>query len=502
MSLKSSIAKLLAPYYAHQVAKWRAAPHEFQKRVFETNLAVGRDTLYGKDHGFDKVKTYEDFKKAVPLRDYEGFRDYVEKIKTGEHNVLWKGLPKYFAKTSGTTSGVKYIPVSAEGMPTFISAGRLCFAMHTHASGNADWIKGGMIFIQGSPELNQTGAVPSGRMSGITYNHVPKYLRRNLTPSFQTNIIDDWETKVDRIVEETLQRDMTVIGGIPPWVLMYLERCLEKSGKSTIAEVFPNFQIYPYGGTSISAYKDQFEKIVGKDLVYMEMYNASEGFIAFQDFQGDEGLLLNLDGGIFYEFVPADEIDNPNPTRVGLRDVEIGKNYAIILNTNSGLWGYIIGDTIKFVSKDPYRVIVTGRTKHYISAFGEHVISEEVDESLHTVAHEEGAGVIEFTVAPQVTPRDGSLPYHEWFVEFAKEPADLKAFAAKVDKLMCEKNIYYRDLITGKMLQPLIIRPVPKDGFRTYMKARGKLGGQNKMPRLANHREYADDLIEVLKLRF
>ncbi len=502
MSLKSFIAKLMAQYYAGKVAKWRSNPLAYQDRVFEYNLSVGRNTLYGKDHGLDKVKNYEDFRKAVPLQEYEGLKGYIEKIKAGEQNVLWKGLPKYFAKTSGTTSGVKYIPVSEEGMPTFISAGRLALAMYTHETGNASWVDGGLIFIQGSPELNKVGAVQAGRMSGITYHHIPKYLRRNLTPSYETNILEDWELKVDRICEETLQRDMTVIGGIPPWVLMYFERLMEKTGKKSISEIFPNFQVYPYGGVNFVPYKEQFQKAIGKDIAYVEMYNASEGFIAFQDKQGVEGMLLNLDGGIFYEFVPADEIHDENPTRLTLKDVELGKNYAIILNTNSGLWGYIIGDTVKFVSKDPYRIIVTGRTKHFISAFGEHVITEEVDEALQLVAHEAGVGILEFTVAPQVNPPDGSLPYHEWFVEFSETPKDMKSFAEKVNALLCEKNIYYRDLIVGNMLQPLIIRVVPKDGFRHYMKARGKLGGQNKMPRLANTREYADDLIEVLELKF
>jgi len=501
MSLKSFIAKIMARYYAGKVAQWRSNPLAYQDKVFKENLAVGRTTLYGKDHGLDKVQTHADFAKAVPLQDYEGFKDYIEKIKAGTPNVLWKGLPKYFAKTSGTTSGVKYIPVSEEGMPTFISAGRLALSMYTYETGNASWVDGGLIFIQGSPELNKVGAVQAGRMSGITYHHIPKYLRRNLTPTYETNTIEDWELKVDRICDETLKHDMAVIGGIPPWVLMYFERLMEKTGKKSVSEIFPNFQVYAYGGVNFAPYKAQFEKAIGRNIAYVEMYNASEGFIAFQDKQGVEGMLLNLDGGIFYEFVPADEIHDANPTRLTLKDVELGKNYAIILNTNSGLWGYVIGDTVKFVSKDPYRIIVTGRTKHFISAFGEHVITEEVDEALQTVAQEAGVGVIEFTVAPQVNPPDGSLPYHEWFVEFSEAPQDLKAFSVKVNALLCEKNIYYRDLIDGSMLQPLIIRSVPKDGFRNYMKARGKLGGQNKMPRLANTREYADDLTEVLQLK-
>ena len=500
MSIKSFIAKRVAKYYASRVQKWKNDPFEYQQRVFEHNLAVGKETAYGRDHGLDKVTDYEGFKKAIPLRDYEAFRPYVDRILEGEENVLWKGTPKYMAKTSGTTSGIKYIPVSEEGMPTFINAGRIALAMYVNETGNASWVDGGLIFIQGSPELQQVKKVQAGRMSGITYHHIPSYFRKNLTPTYETNTIEDWETKVEKICEETLQKDMTVIGGIPPWVLMYFEQLIQKTGKKTVGEIFPNFQVYVYGGVNFVPYKDQFRQAIGRDIAYIETYNASEGFIAFQDEQGVEGMLLNVDGGIFYEFVPAEEIHIENPTRLQLKDVQVGPNYAIILNSNSGLWGYIIGDTVRFVSTNPYRVVVTGRTKHFISAFGEHVIGEEVEEAIQEVAAKEKVGIIEFTVAPQVNPAVGELPYHEWFVEFAESPSDMKAFSKQVDDILCDKNIYYKDLIEGAMLQPLVIRSVPKDGFRNYMKSKGKLGGQNKMPRLANDRKYADELISVLGL--
>lgn len=500
MSIKSFIAKRVARLYANKIKKWRNDPFTYQDSIFSYNLSVGAQTVFGKDHGLDQVNNYEDYKKAVPLREYESFRDYVDRIIAGEKDVLWKGMPKYMAKTSGTTSGVKYIPVSEEGMPTFINAGRIALAMYINETGDASWVNGGLIFIQGSPELQQVGAVTAGRMSGITYHHIPSYFRKNLTPTYATNIIDDWETKVDKICDETLQKDMTVIGGIPPWVLMYFEQLIKKTGKKTVGEIFPNFNVYVYGGVNFTPYRNQFRDAIGRDIAYIETYNASEGFIAFQDEQSAEGMLLNVDGGIFYEFVPAEEIHDENPTRLRLQEVEVGPNYAIILNTNSGLWGYIIGDTVRFVSVNPYRVVVTGRTKHFISAFGEHVISEEVDDAIQTVADQLKLGIIEFTVAPQVNPKPGELPYHEWFVEFVEEPANLSAFAAQVDKILCEKNIYYKDLIQGSMLQPLIIRPIPKDGFRNYMKSKGKLGGQNKMPRLSNDRKYAEELIAVLGL--
>lgn len=504
MSLKSALTKPVARFLSMGIRKWRSRPIETQEKVFKNNLAVGKKTAFGRDHGLDNVQSYEDFKKAVPIRDYEGLRPYIERITKGEQNVLWKGSPLYYAKTSGTTSGIKYIPVSKEGMPTFISAGRSALAMYVMESGETAWVNGGMIFIQGSPELQKIGAVNAGRMSGITYHHIPAYLRRNLTPTYETNTIEDWETKLDAIIDETLKRDMTVIGGIPPWVLMYFERLLERTGKKTVAEVFPNFHIYMFGGVNFTPYKPQFEKIIGKQVAYINTYTASEGFIAFTDTQQDDDavMLLNVSSGIFYEFIPADELYNDNPTRITLKDVKVGVNYAIILNSNSGLWGYLIGDTVKFVSTDPYRLMVTGRTKHFTSAFGEHVIAEEVETAMKTVAEAEGIGVIEFTVAPQVNPSNNEAPYHEWFVEFVEQPNNLKAFAQKIDDLVVEQNVYYRDLIEGNMLQPLIIRVVPKDGFRNYMKSKGKLGGQNKVPRLSNTREVANDLIRVLDLKF
>lgn len=500
MGLKSFLAKPVAKILSNQVSKWKNNPLPYQDKIFKELVEVGKGTAFGKDHGFDKIKTHADFVKAVPIRDYEGLRPYIDRVTKGEPNVLWRGLPKYYAKTSGTTSGVKYIPVSEEGMPSFISGGRAALSSYIAETGKTKWVDGGMIFIQGSPELSKKGAINAGRMSGITYHHIPTYLRSNLAPTYETNIIEDWETKLDKICEETLKRDMSVIGGIPPWVLMYFERLFEITGKSTMIDIFPNFAIYMFGGVNFVPYKARFKKAIGKDIAYIDTYSASEGFIAFQDTQTEEGMLLNVNGGYFFEFVPADEIFNENPTRLTLKDVQKDVNYAIILNTNNGLWGYLIGDTIRFTSLEPYRVVVTGRTKHFISAFGEHVIGEEVDEAMKIVAEEEGINAIEFTVAPQVNPKEGELAYHEWFVEFDRSPKDLKAFAVKINKILCEKNIYYFDLIEGNMLQPLIIREVPKDGFRTYLKSKGKLGGQNKMPRLANTRQYADELIKVLNL--
>ncbi|HYG15083.1 MAG TPA: GH3 auxin-responsive promoter family protein, partial [Bacteroidia bacterium] len=404
-----------------------------------------------------------------------------------------KDKPLYLSKTSGTTSGVKYIPISRESMPNHINCARNALLMYIHETGNSKFVDGGLIFLSGSPELDKKNGILTGRLSGIVNHHVPQYLRRNQLPSYSTNIIDDWETKVDAIVQETVNKDMTLISGIPPWVQMYFDKLVEKTGKK-IKDIFPNFNLFVYGGVNFEPYRKKLMDTIGKQVDTIETYPASEGFIAFQDSRKAEGLLLVLNEGIFYEFIPTSEYFNENPTRVSIGDVELGVNYAVIMNTNAGLWGYSIGDTVKFVSKTPYRLVVTGRIKHFISAFGEHVIGEEVEHALMSVAKEEGVDVIEFTVAPFVSQTKGQS-YHEWFVEFGTAPEDLEAFAKKVDAALQKKNVYYFDLIAGNILLPLKMHSVPKNTFISYMKAEGKLGGQNKVPRLSNDRKIADKLI-------
>ncbi len=463
-----------------------------QEEVLQMLLREGRKTLFGKDHGLNNVKTYAAFREAVPLRDYEGFRPYIERIKNGELNVLWKGKPIYFAKTSGTTSGVKYIPITAESITFHINGARDALLCYMASTGKTDFADGKMIFLSGSPTLDRVGGIPTGRLSGIVNHFVPRYLRSNQLPSYETNCIEDWETKLDKIVGETFDENMTLISGIPPWMQMYFDRLTEKSGK-TIKELFPELQVIVHGGVNFEPYRNKLLKSIGGQVDLIETFPASEGFFAFQDSQSAEGLLLNTNAGIFYEFVPADEMSLPNPTRLSLGEVKLGVNYALIVSTNAGLWGYNIGDTIKFVSLNPYRLVVTGRISHFISAFGEHVIGEEVDYAINRAADKFKLQITEFTVAPAIAVTDG-LPYHEWFVEFDGDPSDLSGFAAETDAALREKNIYYDDLISGNILRPLVIRPMRKNTFIEYMKSKGKLGGQNKVPRLGNNRAIADEL--------
>lgn len=464
-----------------------------QENILKSLIKTGRITEFGKKHGLENVNTYEEFKQAIPILDYEKMKTWIDKIKEGKHNILWKGKPIYFAKTSGTTSGTKYIPITKDSIPNHINTARNALLCYMAETGNTKFADGKLIFLSGSPELERVGDIPTGRLSGIVNHHVPKYLRTNQMPSYETNCIDDWETKLNKIVDETINQDMTLISGIPPWMQMYFDELIKRSGKK-VGELFQNFSVMVQGGVNFEPYKAKLFESIGRKVDTIELFPASEGFFAFQDSQEAEGLLLNTNSGIFFEFIPAGEIFNERPTRLSLKDVKVGENYALIINSNAGLWGYNLGDTVKFVSVAPYRLVVTGRTKHFISAFGEHVIGEEVEYSMLKTVEEENVHVTEFTVAPYVSSDEGKS-YHEWFIEFENIPENLNAFAAKLDQKLREKNVYYDDLVSGHILSPLKITPVCKNGFIDYMKSIGKLGGQNKVPRLSNDRNIADVLV-------
>jgi hypothetical protein len=492
MKIKSFLAKPFAGYVYKQIRKGMETALDDQQSIFEYLIKAGAKTDFGKEHGFSDIKSYQDFIRQVPLRDYEAFKPYIEKIKQGKYNVLWKGQPIYFAKTSGTTSGVKYIPISKDSISNHINTARNALLCYMSETGNTKFADGKLIFLSGSPTLERVGGVPTGRLSGIVNHHIPNYLRSNQMPSYETNCLEEWEEKLDKIVEETLHQRMTLISGIPPWVQMYFDRLTQKSGKK-IGELFPDFSVMVQGGVNFEPYKAKLFESIGRKVDCVELFPASEGFFAFQDSQDAEGLLLNTNSGIFFEFVPAAEIFSSNPTRLSLKDIKVGENYALIVNNNAGLWGYNIGDTVKFVSTAPYRIVVTGRTKHFISAFGEHVIGEEVEAALMATALAFNAQVTEFTVAPVIAKEQGKS-FHEWMIEFENPPADLVAFSKELDDQLRTKNVYYDDLVRGNILEPLHISIVKKNGFIDYMKSIGKLGGQNKVPRLSNDRLLAEGL--------
>lgn len=466
---------------------------ETQQKVFEGLISKAANTSFGKYHDFLRIRTHEDFVKGVPIRDYEQLKSYFERTAAGEENVLWPGKPLYLAKTSGTTSGAKYIPITRDSIPNHLNGAKNALLSYIHETGNSQFLDGKLIFLSGSPELEKKNGIHVGRLSGISNHFVPGYLRTNQMPSYETNCIDDWETKVDAIVDETLKEQMTLISGIPSWVQMYFDKIQSRTGKQ-VKEVFPDFSLFVYGGVNFEPYRAKMEASIGKKIDSIELFPASEGFFAYQDKQNEKGMLLILNAGIFYEFVLAEEIHNENPTRLTIGEVELGKNYALIVSNNAGLWGYNIGDMVQFVSKNPYRVIVSGRVKHFTSAFGEHVIAKEVEAALNKALAENGGEVIDFHVAPQVNPKEG-LPYHEWFISFAKRPKNVQQFAAIIDREMQEQNIYYKDLITGNILRPAVITEVAEYAFINYARSQGKLGGQFKLPRLANDRKVADQLI-------
>ena len=498
MSIKSTAAKFFAKKIYNKTQAWVNEPIKTQQKVFLELIQEAKKTQFGIDHHFDTIKSFEDFSKQVPIRDYEELKPYVDRVVKGEPNVLWKGKPLYFAKTSGTTSGAKYIPLTKESMPFHIEAARNAILHYIHETGKAEFVDGKMIFLQGSPILEEKNGVKLGRLSGIVAHFVPKYLQKNRMPSWETNCIEDWETKVNAIVEETFDKNMTVISGIPSWVQMYFEKLQQKGGKP-VGEIFKNFNLFIYGGVNYEPYRAKFENLIGRKVDSIELFPASEGFFAYQDSQKEKGMLLLLNSGIFYEFIKSEAFFTENPRRYTIGEVELGINYVLIISTNAGLWGYNIGDTIQFTSLKPYRVIVSGRIKHYISAFGEHVIGKEVENALKEAMEGTTIRVNEFTVAPQINPSEG-LPYHEWFIEFdtdaSGEPENFHLFAEAIDNAMRKQNVYYDDLIVGHVLRKVVITKVAKNGFQDYMKSIGKLGGQNKIPRLSNDRKIVDQLNE------
>lgn len=494
--LKKNAAMIWAKKHVQKTEEFKKNAEENQAKLLLSLINTAKKTLFGRTYDFENIRSVEDFQAKVPVADYEDLKPYIEKVKRGQRDILWTETPEYFAKTSGTTSGSKYIPISKEGMPFQVKGAQSALFHYIAKKNNADFVGGKMIFLQGSPELEEVFGIKTGRLSGIVAHHIPNYLQKNRLPSWETNLIDDWETKVDKIVEETEKENMTLISGIPPWLIMYFEKLIEKNGKK-IKKIFPNLQLIVTGGVNYEPYREKMEELLGDKVDIVQTFPASEGFFAFQDDYTKEGLLLLTNHGIFYEFIPLEQYGKPDAQRLTLKDIELNKDYALILTTNSGLWAYSIGDVVRFIDKNPHRILVSGRTKHFTSAFGEHVIAFEVEEAVKATVEKLSAQITEFHLAPQVNPEEG-LPYHEWFIEFEKEPENLDLFKNELDDQLRKRNTYYDDLISGNILQKLHISTLKKNAFQEYAKSEGKLGGQNKIPRLANDRKIAA-ILEVYK---
>lgn len=494
--LKKNAALIWAKKHVQKAEEFKKNAENDQEKLLLSLVDTAKKTLFGRTYDFENIKSVKDFQGKVPVADYEDLKPYIEKVKRGQRDILWIETPEYFAKTSGTTSGSKYIPISKEGMPFQVKGAQSALFHYIAKKNNADFVGGKMIFLQGSPELEEVFGVKTGRLSGIVAHHIPKYLQKNRLPSWETNMMEDWEAKVDKIVEETEKENMTLISGIPPWLIMYFEKLIEKNGKK-IRQIFPNLQLIVTGGVNYEPYREKMEELLGGKVDIVQTFPASEGFFAFQDDYTKEGLLLLTDHGIFYEFIPLEQYGKPNAQRLTLKDIELNKDYALILTTNSGLWAYSIGDVVRFIDKNPHRILVSGRTKHFTSAFGEHVIAFEVEEAIKATVEKFPAQITEFHLAPEVNPEEG-LPYHEWFIEFEKEPENLDVFKNELDDQLRKRNTYYDDLISGNILQKLHISKLQKNAFQEYAKSEGKLGGQNKIPRLANDRKIAD-LLKIYK---
>lgn len=493
---KKKAALIWAKKHVQKAEDFKKNAEKNQEDLLLSLVNTAQKTLFGREHDFENIHSAKEFQDRVPVADYEDLKPYIERVKKGQANILWTDTPEYFAKTSGTTSGSKYIPISKEGMPFQIAGAQSALFHYISKKNNADFVNGKMIFLQGSPELEEVFGIKTGRLSGIVAHHIPNYLQKNRLPSWETNIMEDWESKVDKIIEETEHENMTLISGIPPWLIMYFEKLTEKHGKK-IKQLFPNLQLIVTGGVNYEPYRDKMEELLGGKVDIVQTFPASEGFFAFQDDYTREGLLLLTNHGIFYEFIPLEEYGKPGARRLTLKEIELHKDYALILTTNSGLWAYSIGDVVRFISKDPYRVLVSGRTKHFTSAFGEHVIAFEVEEAMKAALEKYPAQITEFHLAPQVNPAEG-LPYHEWLIEFEKEPENLETFRDELDLQLRARNTYYDDLISGNILQKLQITRLKKNAFHEYARSQRKLGGQNKTPRLANDRKIAD-LLEIYK---
>lgn len=495
---KSSLVKPIGWMIHRSVKDMARTALKDQDHLFYHLIREAKRTRFGQDHHFDQIKNPVDFKEFVPIRDYEGIKDYIQLIKQGQSDVLWPGQPLYFAKTSGTTSGIKYIPLTRDSMPFHFTCARNAVMNYASQINDFSYLDGKLMFLSGSPETSKAGVIKAGRLSGLVNLHIPALFKMSQLPSYATNCIEDWDTKVEKIIEECIGQDLRLLSGIPPWVVMFTEKILQKTGKTHIKDVFPNLKMLVSGGVNFAPYRNQYARLFGAEMPRVDTYPASEGFIGYQYEPDDPALILNTRAGIYFEFVTLEELAKPEPTRLSLSDVETGVTYAILLSTNAGLWCYNIGDTIEFVSTRPYRFVINGRVSQYISAFGEHVIEKEVETALLQTCEKHHCSVAEFTVAPQVNPPDLGKPYHEWFIDFEKKPVHPDQFIADLDAAMCQQNIYYQDLIAGNILRKLHIQMLESQAFREYMRDIGKLGGQNKIPHLRNDRNIVDGLTDYI----
>jgi hypothetical protein len=498
--------KLLAPAISGlarmrswRIEAWKNHPESSQREVLQDLVTSAQYTEFGKKYGFSKLFNIKAFKKAVPIHEYDDIKPYIKRIMNGEQNILWNTPVTWFAKSSGTTSDKsKFIPVTDESLQDcHYKAAKDVLTMYYNFNPDSDLLTGKGLVIGGSHNIDQVNEeVHCGDLSAVLLQNTPFYGSWLKTPELSIALMDEWEEKIEKLAQSTIKENVTSISGVPTWTLVLFKRILEITGKSNMSEVWPNLELYIHGGVSFTPYRDQFKKVVGKDIHYLEMYNASEGFIAAQEVPEDEGLLLFVDHGIFMEFMPVSEYGKPEPETIGLNSVELGKNYALVISTNGGLWRYLLGDTVQFTSLNPFKIIVSGRLKHYINAFGEEVIVDNTDRAISVASEKCGVIVNDYTAAP-VYFSDDDNGAHEWLVEFEREPADLTAFVTELDKALQEVNSDYEAKRHKNIaLRMPILHALKKGSFNNWLKSRGKLGGQHKVPRLSNDRKFVEEILQ------
>ena len=501
MLIIKSLVRWLNTKRLHQIDLFRRFPMEVQEETLFKLLEKGKNSEYGRKLGFDKFSGISDFQSNVPVIDYEGVKPYVERLRKGETNLLWPGEVKWFAKSSGTTSDKsKFIPVSTEALEEcHFRGGKDVLAIYNDLFPENEIFSGKGLTLGGSHQIdNYSNESYYGDLSAILIENLPWWADFIRTPSQKVALIPEWERKLAELTSETLKENVTNIAGVPSWNLVMIKHILDFTGKKNLLEVWPNLELFIHGGVNFTPYRDQFQRLIpSPQMHYMETYNASEGFFAIQDNPCRNDMLLMLDYGVFYEFVPTDQLGSPNPKAITIADVEVNKNYAILITTNSGLWRYMIGDTVMFTSTFPHKIIITGRTKHFMNAFGEEIIIDNAEKALAVACEKTGALILEYTAAP-IYMDENARGAHEWLIEFEKEPDDITFFTTLIDNALCSLNSDYEaKRYKGITLGPPIVRSIKPGTFFSWMKSRGKLGGQNKVPRLSNNREYVDALLSM-----
>lgn len=499
MPLLSPAISSLARMRYWRIDAWRNHPADAQREVLQDLVTSAQYTEFGRKYGFHDLYNTKSFKKAVPIHEYNDLKPYIERCMNGEQNILWNTPISWFAKSSGTTSDKsKFIPVSQESLEDcHYKAAKDVLSMYYQFNPESQLLTGKGLVLGGSHNINPLNTEAQyGDLSAVLLQNTPFWGNWLRTPDLSIALMDEWETKLAKMAESTIHENVTSISGVPTWTLVLLKRILEITGKNNIAEVWPDIELYMHGGVSFTPYREQFKHIIGKDIHYLETYNASEGFFAAHESPGDDGMLLFTDHGIFMEFMPLSEYGAAEPYTIGLREVELDTNYALVISTNGGLWRYLLGDTIKFISKDPYKIVVSGRIKHYINAFGEEVIVDNTDNAIRIACEKTGAVVNEYTAAP-VYFSEQNNGCHEWLIEFEKKPEYMEAFIKELDLALQSINSDYEaKRYKNIALRQPIIHALPKGSFINWLQKKGKLGGQHKVPRLSNERKYIEEILQ------